>query len=385
MATQSCSEKRDTERSPVYELSDDLLIEIISRVPFKSTCCCKCVSTRWRDLVSHPDHRKKLPRSTLAGFFYPYYDPPNSCNLSMQDGYESVSGNWCAHIDTSLSFFSRKYGTLDILYDCCNGLLLCRRRMGTNPIRVGYMVCNPATETWVAVPATSWSKNVWIVRLAFDPDVSSHFHVFEFAPARVGDVNPHGHRTHIKAVKIYSSKTGGWTHPIVWESPVSLSCVKGVFHMGLLYSTSFDGFVVAVGLEGNHMAFRAPHSTRDYHNLYLSDGQLHFVNNGASELSVWALEDSNSKNWTLKHNASHLQLLGTQYSMCAKYYRVISIHPESDVIFLLCGTSYGSAAKLMSYEMGSRKLSLICDVEWSWTTPCLSYVPLFSKLLACGH
>ncbi|CAM0878275.1 unnamed protein product [Alopecurus aequalis] len=380
-----CSEKRDIERSPVSELSDDLLIEIISRVPFKSTCCCKCVSTRWRDLVSHPDHRKKLPRSTLAGFFYPYYGPANLFHLSMRrPDYQSLSGNWCAQIDTSLSFISR-YGTLEHLFDCCNGLLLCRRRMGTKPLTIGYGVCNPATETWVDVPVTSWSRDLWLVRLAFDPDISSHFHVFEFAPAHVVDANPHGDHTHIKGVRIYSSKTGDWTHPLVWESPVSLKGVKGVFHMGLLYSITFDDFVVAVSLEGNCMAIRAPHSTRGNANLYLSQGQLHLVNNGASELSVWALEDSNTENWTLKHNVSHLQLLGTQYSMFAKYYRVVSIHPESDVIFLLCATSYGSALKLMSYEMGSRKLSPICDVEWCCTTPCFSYVPLFSESLACGH
>ena len=49
------------------DLSDDLLVEIILHVPYQSTCCCKGVSRRWRDLLSHPDHRKKLPRSTLAG------------------------------------------------------------------------------------------------------------------------------------------------------------------------------------------------------------------------------------------------------------------------------------------------------------------------------
>ena len=62
MVPGSSKKKRDTEKSPVSELSDDLLVEIMSLLPYKSTCCCKCVSRRWRDLVSHPDHRKKLPQ-----------------------------------------------------------------------------------------------------------------------------------------------------------------------------------------------------------------------------------------------------------------------------------------------------------------------------------
>jgi hypothetical protein len=46
-----------------------------------------------------------------------------------------------------------------------------------------YVVCNPATEKWVAVPlvpATEWSCKVEVARLAFEPALSSHFHVFEF-------------------------------------------------------------------------------------------------------------------------------------------------------------------------------------------------------------
>jgi hypothetical protein len=44
----------------VFKLTDDVHIEMISWVHFKSTHPCKCVSTHWRDLVSHLDLRKKL-------------------------------------------------------------------------------------------------------------------------------------------------------------------------------------------------------------------------------------------------------------------------------------------------------------------------------------
>uniref|UniRef100_A0A453GGH3 F-box domain-containing protein n=1 Tax=Aegilops tauschii subsp. strangulata TaxID=200361 RepID=A0A453GGH3_AEGTS len=107
---------------PTIKVPDDLLVEVISRVPYKSTCCCKCVSTRWRDLISHPDHRDKLPRSTLAGFFHTTSATGDHKYLS--HGYLSVSGNWCPH-DASLSFLP-EYESLQIL-DGCNGLLLCLR------------------------------------------------------------------------------------------------------------------------------------------------------------------------------------------------------------------------------------------------------------------
>ncbi|XP_044336205.1 F-box protein At5g07610-like [Triticum aestivum] len=154
---------------------DGLLVKIISRVPYKSTCCCKCVSTRWRDLFSHPDHRKKMPQS-LAGFFYEGY---NRNRFPKEARYfTNVSGEGDPLIDPSLSFLA-KCESLAIL-DCCNGLLLCRCGKATDPNTMDYVVCNPATEKWVVVPATDWSCKVSVARLGFEPAVSSHFHVFEF-------------------------------------------------------------------------------------------------------------------------------------------------------------------------------------------------------------
>ncbi|KAK1647985.1 hypothetical protein QYE76_065790 [Lolium multiflorum] len=53
-------EKKGVEGSPVDMLTDDILADIISRVPYKLTRRCKCVSRRWRDLISHPDYNKKM-------------------------------------------------------------------------------------------------------------------------------------------------------------------------------------------------------------------------------------------------------------------------------------------------------------------------------------
>ncbi|EMS65256.1 hypothetical protein TRIUR3_04074 [Triticum urartu] len=50
-------------------LTHDLMAEILSRVPYKSLCICKCVCPAWRDLIADPESRKKIVQS-LAGFFY---------------------------------------------------------------------------------------------------------------------------------------------------------------------------------------------------------------------------------------------------------------------------------------------------------------------------
>ncbi|KAF7025683.1 hypothetical protein CFC21_037842 [Triticum aestivum] len=212
--TGNCKKKKDTESSPVSELSDDFLVEIFSRVPYRSTCCFKCVSGRWRDLVSHPDHRKKLPQSTLAGIFYQI--------RNKNTGYQSLSGNWT--------------------------------RLGPNNI-ADYVVCNPVTERWVVVRATNCSSNVSIARLGFDPAVSSHFHVFQFAPADfVGANRPTiaGATTDIKSVGIYSSKAAVWARRVGWKSPISVRRTsESVFFRGMLYLSTNAGLVIGVGVEGN--------------------------------------------------------------------------------------------------------------------------------------
>lgn len=64
------SKKRSRRRGSLEaRLTDDLVVEILHRLPAKSLYACRCVSPRWRDLISDPDHRKKLPQ-ILTGFFY---------------------------------------------------------------------------------------------------------------------------------------------------------------------------------------------------------------------------------------------------------------------------------------------------------------------------
>ncbi|XP_037410158.1 uncharacterized protein LOC119272914 [Triticum dicoccoides] len=264
---------------------------------------CKCVSTRWRDLIAHPDHRKKLPRSTLAGFFYKTYDMasrPHDLH-----GYRSVSGNWCP-IDASLSFLP-KCEEIDLL-DCCNGLLLCRRSK-PYPEEPDYVVCNPATEKWVTFPANEWSSESY-ARLGFDPAVSSHFYVFELVPAVALNWNLK-YEYDIEEVGIYSSKAGGWTHQIEWDDPIEIRNFSGgTFLSGVLYLCSYNNLVAAIDVEGNCRFIPVPtlNDARCGPYIYASRGQLYVANYGAAEVSIWVLEDSSSEDyWTLKHNDSEVR------------------------------------------------------------------------------
>ncbi|KAE8813504.1 putative serine/threonine-protein kinase [Hordeum vulgare] len=156
---------------PAGRLIDDILVEIISRVPAKALYLCKCVSKYWLGLIHHPDHRKRLPQ-TLAGFFYgSSASTTGQRRLELPFRYTSLSGDrHSAPFGASFTFLPNHHLPVDLL-DSCNGLLLCRCyhvSHGVGAFR--YIVCNPATDKWAVLPNSSKDSNeVATTSLGFDP------------------------------------------------------------------------------------------------------------------------------------------------------------------------------------------------------------------------
>ncbi|CAO2202077.1 unnamed protein product [Urochloa humidicola] len=244
------------------------------------------------------------------------------------------------------------------MVDCCNGLLLCRGWKSTD-LTMDYIVCNPATEKWVVVPDSGWSSKaiyydvVRIARLGFDPSVSSHFHVFEFIPDYVWYKNDREVHVdgRIQVVAVYSSKTGVWSFNkdhFKWGGDFAIPVdSKSVFLNGALHITSFYGMVYAIDVKGNVLrSIPVPiPNYEDYDDghasgVFLSQGHLYFAaasaydESGAYKLSVWVLEDYNGENWSLKHNVNPLHMFGSKFG---DIFSVISIHPEHDTVFMVCG------------------------------------------------
>ncbi|KAM3399459.1 hypothetical protein ACQJBY_004697 [Aegilops geniculata] len=162
-------------------LTHDLIVEILSRLPFRSVCRFKCVSKPWRDLIAHPAHpahRKKLPQ-TLAGVLY-------TTNTSADGKLYHLAGLSAEaeglDLDTSLTFLPHTEYRYFGLQHACNGLLLCSYRPDKETVRL--VVCNPATRRWTELPPRLQPRppntRHTEFHLAFDPAVRSHFHVFDF-------------------------------------------------------------------------------------------------------------------------------------------------------------------------------------------------------------
>ncbi|KAM3405852.1 hypothetical protein ACQJBY_000089 [Aegilops geniculata] len=102
---------------------DDLIVEILSRLPFRSVCRSKCVSKAWRDLIAHPAHRKKLPQ-TLAGVLYTTMPDAGGFRHHLA-GVSAVAYAEGLDLDPSLAFLQPTEHRCFRLRHACNGLLLC--------------------------------------------------------------------------------------------------------------------------------------------------------------------------------------------------------------------------------------------------------------------
>ncbi|CAL4931471.1 unnamed protein product [Urochloa decumbens] len=357
-------------RQRVPSLPDELLFEILSRVPYRSLCRFKCVSRSWYDLCSDPDLLKKSPQ-TLSGFFCRY----SFSNLHFQN----LSGRGRPLVDLSPPYF-RGYG-YPMFEQCCSSLLLWKifKYCSFDPELV---VCNPATEEWIVLPPTLVAQPWHVVRLGFDPAVPSCFYVFVFVM-----------RSQASGLEIYSSQTGRWIfRQSEWgdNTEVDFQIKSVVFFNGTLYSTTPDLSVLTVDTEGKiWRKIRMPHSSikpavkqadafiaHSQGCLYAMYVDVHDDN----RLSVWALKEDGEKQWVLKHTASISELFGRQHCGKHELYTLIAAHPDNNMIFL----TGGPPGELMAYNVDSQEVTVIGTPRKYFQVPMLPYIPCFAELPSYG-
>uniref|UniRef100_A0ACD5YCK9 Uncharacterized protein n=1 Tax=Avena sativa TaxID=4498 RepID=A0ACD5YCK9_AVESA len=154
--------------APPATLPDDLLLEILARVPYRSLCRFRCVSPSWRALCSEPGILRRSPQA-LSGFFCHALD--DLCYVRFLN-FPGGSGVRRPLVDPSHPFLrGAGYAHGFVLVDCCGGLLLCEFFTSPTPssqLDTDYVVCNPATEDWTVLPRNEELHPWNIIRLGFD-------------------------------------------------------------------------------------------------------------------------------------------------------------------------------------------------------------------------
>nr|CAB3495504.1 unnamed protein product [Digitaria exilis] len=261
-------------------LTDDIIVDILSRVPVKSICRFKCVSPSWRNLISHPDNRKKLPQ-TLTGFFY--FDEFDSCEfVSLAKPPPTPTRNWRLRPPSLCDFAFLPANTGGGALDCCNGLVLLNSRSASgSEAPVSYVVCNPATEKWTTLPPVPESAKISKICnasiLCFDPAVSPHFHVVRLLAAEDDGFTEDDL---FEGVQIYSSETGVWVfhpHNSGW-SPVGHRSRRTYFNGLLHFITSDQRAIAAMDMKGQTQRIVYVPRSKEVELIGNSQGRLFYAN-----------------------------------------------------------------------------------------------------------
>ncbi|KAA8529136.1 hypothetical protein F0562_034065 [Nyssa sinensis] len=173
--TSSCSKE---------ELSEDVMMQILCRLPPQTLSRFKCVSSTWRRLIIQVFDYHRCTCSS-SGFIF-------SLKGFVRDMHAPESGLWCCYDYSSSHDHQHQnqnlLGSLPAatpssahdnreLLDCCNGLLLFRNSCPYTTAR--YMVCNPTTGESVEIPGKTTFHDTDSVNhaLAFDPSESIHYKI----------------------------------------------------------------------------------------------------------------------------------------------------------------------------------------------------------------
>lgn len=347
-------------------LTDDIVVEILSRVPYKSFCRFKCVSKAWLAFSSDPHYCQKLPKIP-TGLFHKGKDGSVVQLLSLSPNDEGIDG--------ALTFLPH-HEHLEFV-DCCNGLVLCKYKSSyTSPDICRFIVCNPATREWQTLPDTHSElvgpeDSIYTTFLAFDPSLSAQFYVFNFEERFNNDSWLVG----VKKLEVFSSDLSMWLVDAAWSSGIQV-CKSHGFIGGVLYVNTYDHqTLVLEGLEAissgippRHFTIKMPYDPmRPVNGCF---GQLSgflqyaFPEESGDTVAVFGLDADRPYEWSLK-NRLHMRDAFGRDDLFYRVeffrwliYRVVALDLEREVLFLVDT----HAEKLLSYNINTGKHSVIHSV-----------------------
>ncbi|KAG2640478.1 hypothetical protein PVAP13_2KG096100 [Panicum virgatum] len=341
-------------------LPDDLLMEILSRVPVKSLCRFKCVSKTWRELIADPPPPPEAP-------------PDLGGSSAASDGYGGDGcgggGHWLDSIfidlvgrsvplvDPSFSFPTEKLlgiKHVSILHSC-NGLLLLRHSLlpyNYTPT-LGYVVCNPATQEWVAVPSSGWVYSG-------PPEGEDE----EDDDWEIADLRPSGERRTLEEGGKSTQLGSFWTICPRWAAPLC----NGVLHFIVDHIQKDQDLIVAPWSPDCCESEAAFLGQSQGHHYCISEQKK----GNSAQITIWVLEDYDKEEWVMKHSVSSLQLFGSIKWLVNFDYTLVAIHPDRNLIFIS-----HRGQKLISYNMDSKEAHALSTVREDYDiTP---YVPYFAE------
>ncbi|KAJ8630459.1 hypothetical protein MRB53_023782 [Persea americana] len=357
-------------------IDDDVLMEIVSRLPPKPQTRFKSVSKTWHSLVSSIILHSK-PKSPLSGLFIQmkasFRRPGSTHYLPIRDDDDET------YTDPTFSFLPSH--PPKCIVDSRDGFILLSSSP-TNSRQNEYFLCNPVTRQWLSLPLppirvcrnSAGSLRVHVALVFDDPTYlsSREFKVIRFCSGPVIDMvtsaggededyNPLPHRGVDLCVDIYSSKTGQWAQSkaSVKNRPTFyLLDWPPVLFDGAIYLSAAPQQVLRFDIEEESSQFLflpnelrwsrfMEHLCGDFKHpmscLGLCEGCLCYAYHNCSDMQVWVFDDGRSGDWVLKHHVD-LRIFGFldrplvhsgNFKDHLKIpFDILAFHPSLDAVFI---------------------------------------------------
>ncbi|KAL5569815.1 hypothetical protein UlMin_026390 [Ulmus minor] len=377
--------------SEIVANNDDLLKEILVKLPLKSLMRFTSVSKHWLSFISGPyfnSRRNPFPGS-VSGLFLP--SGGNSLEYDFMDLNQSSDPTNPPFRSLNFTNDPLEWG-IKIVHSC-NGLLLCS---GT-----GIYLYNPTTKKYTVLPLPSRSRFACGLSLAFDPSRSPHYKVVcvsDFDPIDEDDEDN-------RQIEMYSSETGTWRlSGDSFYAPITSQFRDGVFWNGSVHWINLWGTPLYFNVEEERLSHMPlPPVPVDWDGKkkirYFgeSHGHLHLINRvydpTTLEFDVYEMETDYS-GWFVKFRVDwsqirtafpeikficehaaldHLQRLYDLFAIV--YIDPGDVNEESYAIIKVPG-------KLIRYNFKSKAIDNLCDLEtedyddewFPWEFKCHQYI-----------
>ncbi|KAK3122224.1 hypothetical protein QOZ80_8BG0666770 [Eleusine coracana subsp. coracana] len=325
-------------------LNNDVVTEILLRLPVKSAARSQCVSKHWRATISDDYVRRRLaPHLSLV------YFPDAGKAASPRFASASAASSTGLLEDRDLGdLFSFLDGA--VACDASNGLLLLRSASASAAGR--FFVADPVARRWAALPPPP--TDAMLSTLAFDPSSgpSPSYRVINFT----------GWRGRVGELEVFSSETGKWARREA-DFGVMAGSLSGSMHLhaGAVYVLAFEPdcivrMDVSVAGAGEEKVacetIELPEPTDGDGPVTHSGGLLHYVTSDRDRFNVWALDEAASdRQWKLKHFVKVDDVVEEGCGSRAGEIRFLAMHPDKDVAYLWYPW------KVVEYDMARKEIT----------------------------
>ncbi|KAK9078026.1 hypothetical protein SSX86_002083 [Deinandra increscens subsp. villosa] len=367
---------------------DDVLTEILLRLPIRSLLRSKCVSKHWRSLIS--DHRFALLRN-------PNPNPPSGLFLQ-RIGNATTPEYDFVPFDHRQKHVKPPFKTLDfegdvsnsgiIVLHSSNGLMLCyslheqfckiSKAIEYNAM---YYVYNPTINHFVTLPKPKLEGCDWFRRrprgmtLVFDPLKSPHY--------KVVCVGGHLWTDNLYTIEIYSSENGGsWkTSGKPFANQIDTEFMGGVYWNDAVHWINKKGYILYLKINEDRVDRVPTPVMRDHWNvrrhcypLVESHGCLLFIDISV-KLDIHEMNRDYS-GWSVKYHVDLIQVMnrlpqrnGSTLALGLGFLRPV----QSFVVHcLVVGESEEDSflvleipGKAMRYNIVLKTFQELCDLESS--------------------